>query len=218
MIKMEIRKYSIGQFARLINHTEQTLRNWDKSGKLKPAYVDEETSYRHYTDEQLRLYNGEKTRDKQVIGYCRVSNAKQKDALNRQIENVKSYMYAKGYQFSVISDIESGINYNNKGLNKLIDMVLKEEVSKIVVLYNGRLVRFGFELIENICNSKGVSIEIIDTMNHRDLNPKRRVPFRFSIITINLLWKTAIFSLKKSVKSECLIKTDCQEKDTKKIR
>ena len=165
---MEIRKYSIGQFAKLINRTEQTLRNWDKSGKLKPAYVDTETGYRYYTDEQLRLYNGEKMRDKQVIGYCRVSSAKQKNALDRQIENVKAYMYARGYQFSIISDIGSGINYNNKGLKRLMDMIQKEEVSKIVILYKDRLVRFGFELIENICTSKGIEIEVIDNSEKSD--------------------------------------------------
>lgn len=165
---MEIRKYSIGQFAKLINRTEQTLRNWDKNGKLKPAYIDKDTGYRYYTDEQLKIYNGEKVKDKQIIGYCRVSSQKQKEALNRQIENVKTYMYAKGYQFSIISDIGSGINYQNKGLNKLVNMVLNEEVSKIVILYKDRLVRFGYELIDNICQSKGVDIEIIDNTERTD--------------------------------------------------
>lgn len=165
---MEIRKYSIGQFAKLINRTEQTLRNWDKSGKLKPAYVDKDTGYRYYTEKQLKEYNGENIREKQVIGYCRVSSLKQKDALNRQIENVKMYMYAKGYQFSIISDIGSGVNYQNKGLNTLMNMVLNEKISKIVILYKDRLVRFGFELIENICNSKGIEIEIIDNTERTD--------------------------------------------------
>lgn len=46
-----------------------------------------------------------------VIVYCRVSSHKQKDDLERQIENVKTYMIAKGYSFDVITDIGSGINY-----------------------------------------------------------------------------------------------------------
>lgn len=71
-------------------------------------------------------------------------------------------MIAKGYQFEVITDIGSGINYNKNGLNKLIDMVINGEVEKIVVLYKDRLVRFGYELIENICNKYGTTIEIID--------------------------------------------------------
>ncbi|KYH25286.1 hypothetical protein CLTEP_28120 [Clostridium tepidiprofundi DSM 19306] len=71
-------------------------------------------------------------------------------------------MYAKGYQFEIITDIGSGINYNKKGLNQLIDMITNSEVDKIVVLYKDRLIRFGYELIENLCNKYGTTIEIID--------------------------------------------------------
>lgn len=71
-------------------------------------------------------------------------------------------MIAKGYQFEIITDIGSGINYNKKGLNQLIDMITNSEVEKIVILYKDRLVRFGFELIENLCNKYDTTIEIID--------------------------------------------------------
>jgi predicted site-specific integrase-resolvase len=179
---MDIRKYSIGQFAKLINRSEQTLRNWDKSGKLKPTYVDEATGYRYYTDEQLWIYNGEKIKYKAIIGYCRVSSQKQKSALERQEDNLKQYMYAKGYQFSIISDIGSGINYQNKSLNKLMQMVLNDEVSKIVVLYKDRLVRFGFELIKNICSFKGISVEVID--NTERTNEEEIIEDLIQIITI----------------------------------
>ena len=156
--------YSIGEFAKAIGKTTKTLRNWDKNGKLKPARV-EDTGYRYYSQEQLNNFFGLKnmgTKNKKVIGYCRVSSHKQKDDLERQIENVKTYMYAKGYQFQIITDIGSGINYNKKGLNQLIDMITNSEVEKIVVLYKDRLIRFGYELIENICNKYGTTIEIID--------------------------------------------------------
>ena len=103
-----------------------------------------------------------KLRLKKVIGYCRVSSHKQKDDLERQIENVKTYMIAKGYSFDVITDIGSGINYNKKGLNQLIDMITNSEVEKIVILYKDRLLSFGFEMIENLCNKYGTTIEIID--------------------------------------------------------
>ncbi|EHA6442263.1 IS607 family transposase, partial [Clostridium perfringens] len=52
--------------------------------------------------------------------------------------------------------------YNKKGLNQLIDMITNLEVDKIVVLYKDRLIRFGYELIENICEKYGTTIEIID--------------------------------------------------------
>lgn len=37
------------------------------------------------------------------------------------------------------------------------------EVEKMVVLYKDRLVRFGFELIENIGHKFGTTIEVIDS-------------------------------------------------------
>ena len=156
--------YSIGQFAQLIGKTEQTLRNWDKKSVLKPHHVTE-SGYRYYSQEQLNHFLGIQNKEqiqRKVIGYCRVSSHKQKDDLERQIGNVKTYMLARGYQFEIIQDIGSGINYNKKGLNQLIDLITNSEVDKIVVLYKDRLLRFGFEIIENLCEKYGTTIEIID--------------------------------------------------------
>ncbi|WP_094606378.1 IS607 family transposase [Sporomusa silvacetica] len=156
--------YSIGEFAELISVTQQTLRNWDKVGKLKPSHIGK-SGYRYYSQQQLQYYlglKGETPAIRKVVGYCRVSSNKQKDDLERQVENVKSYMIAKGYSFEVVTDVGSGINYNKKGLNQLIDMIVASEVEKIVVLYKDRLLRFGYELIENLCSKYGTAIEIID--------------------------------------------------------
>ena len=176
--------YSIGQFSKLIGKTNQTLRNWDKDGILKPHHVSE-SGYRYYSQEQLNHFLGLKQEvqlNKKTIGYCRVSSHKQKDDLERQIDNVKTYMYAKGYSFEIISDIGSGINYNKKGLNQLVDMVTNSEVDKIVVLYKDRLIRFGFELIENICNKYGATIEIID--NTEKTEEQELVEDMIQIVTV----------------------------------
>jgi predicted site-specific integrase-resolvase len=159
-----MRYYSIGEFADLIGKTPQTLRDWHKKGSFIPQHITDGGT-RYYSQEQLNHFLGIKgidTKTKKVIGYCRVSSHKQKDDLERQIENVKTYMIAKGYSFDVITDIGSGINYNKKGLNQLIDMITNSEAEKIVILYKDRLLRFGFEIIENLCNKYGTTIEIID--------------------------------------------------------
>ena len=156
--------YTISQFAKLIGKTTQTLRNWDKEGILKPHHVTA-SGYRYYSQEQLNHFLGLKNQlppNRKIVGYCRVSSNKQKDDLERQIENVKQYMYGKGYSFEIISDIGSGINYNKKGLNKLIKEITENKIEKIVILYKDRLLRFGFEIIENLCKDKGTIIEIID--------------------------------------------------------
>lgn len=92
-----LKYYSIGEFAKAIGKTTKTLRNWDKAGILKPARV-EPTGYRYYSQEQLNQFfclKSESQLNKKTIGYCRVSAHKQKDDLKRQIENVRTYMYAK---------------------------------------------------------------------------------------------------------------------------
>ena len=97
-----------------------------------------------------------------TIGYCRVSSHKQKDDLERQIENVKTYLIAKGQPFEIISDIGSGINYKKKGLKELIKLITQNKVEKVVILYKDRLLRFGFELVEYIASLYNCEIEIMD--------------------------------------------------------
>lgn len=97
-----------------------------------------------------------------VVGYCRVSSKKQEDELSRQVENMKTYLIAKGYRFEIITDIGSSINYNKVGLNLLIDKIISKQVDKVVVLHKDRLLRFGFELIENLCKKYNTTIEVVD--------------------------------------------------------
>lgn len=156
--------YSIGKFSKETGISISTLRRWDKENIYKPTFVTEGGT-RYYSEDQLNtiIYgSSEINKSKKIIGYCRVSSQKQKDDLERQVDNVKTYMLAKGYSFEIITDIGSGINYNKKGLNKLLDMVSNNQVDKIVIMYKDRLVRFGYELLENICMKHNTTIEIID--------------------------------------------------------
>ena len=126
--------YSIHEFSKIIGVSAQTLRNWDSNGKLHPHHTTT-SGYRYYSDEQLSQVMNVKPRNRITIGYCRVSSHKQKDDLERQIDNVKTYLMAKGQPFEIISDIGSGVD---------------------------RLLGFGFELVEYIASLYNCEIEIID--------------------------------------------------------
>ena len=115
-----------------------------------------------YSDEQLNQVMNVKPKKRITIGYCRVSSHKQKDDLERQIDNVKTYLTAKGQPYEIISDIGSGINYKKKGLQELIKRISQNQVEKVVVLYKDRLLRFGFELVEYMALLYNCEIEIID--------------------------------------------------------
>ena len=141
---------------------QSTLRLMHRKGELVPAKVSSGGT-RYYSDEQIKEYMGIETVSKRiVIGYARVSSRKQEDDLNKQIENLKTYMFAKGYSFEIIIDVGSSINYSKKGLTNLLERIHNGEVSKVVVLYRDRLVRFGFELLETVCKLNDCEIEIVD--------------------------------------------------------
>ena len=154
--------YSINKFSKILGVSAQTLRNGNKKGKLHPHHTSS-NGYRYYSHEQLnQVMNVKPNLDRIVIGYYRVSSNKQKDELERQIENMKLYLTAQGKPFEIISDIGSGINYKKKGLKELMKRISQNKVDKVVVFYKDRLLRFGFELVEYIASLYDCNIEIID--------------------------------------------------------
>ena len=158
--------YSTKKVTEILGVTAQTLRNWDKEGKLKPSYV-KSNGYRYYSEESILSYTQERKTKKnlKVVGYARVSSKKQSDDLERQVNNLNTYISSKYDSFDIITDIGSGINYNKPGLKKLIEKINKKEVDLIIVLYKDRLLRFGFELVEYFAELNNVKIEILDKID-----------------------------------------------------
>lgn len=158
--------YSSKTVTQMLGVSAQTLRNWDKEGKLKPSYV-KSNGYRYYSEESILSYTQERKTKKNlnVIGYARVSSKKQSDDLERQVENIKNYLSTKYESFDIITDIGSGINYKKPGLLKLIEKINRKEVDLIVVLYKDRLLRFGFELVEYFATLNNVKIEVLDKVD-----------------------------------------------------
>ena len=158
--------YSSKKVTEILGVTAQTLRNWDKKGKLKPSYV-KSNGYRYYSEDSILSYTQERKTKKNlnVIGYARVSSKKQSDDLERQVNNLKTYLDSKYTDYEIITDIGSGINYTKPGLKKLIEKINRKEVDLIVVLYKDRLLRFGFELVEYFAELNNVKIEILDKID-----------------------------------------------------
>lgn len=158
--------YSSKDVTKILGVTAQTLRNWDKEGKLKPSYT-KSNGYRYYSEDVILSYTQERKtkKDINVVLYARVASKEQQDDLERQISNLKEYAKDKYEKYDVISDIGSGINYEKPGLKRLIEMINKKQVDIIVVLYKDRLLRYGFELIEYFAKLNNVKIEVIDKID-----------------------------------------------------
>ena len=155
---------AIGQASRLLGVTIQTLRNWDKQGLLKPDEITKGGS-RRYKLKSLKNINknikfsvdGLKT-----IAYARVSSHDQKDDLIRQVQVLELYCAKAGFNYEVIQDLGSGMNYYKKGLTKLLNLILEGQVKRLVLTHKDRLLRFGAELIFAICEAKEVEVIIIN--------------------------------------------------------
>ena len=159
---------SIGEFAEAIGKTTQTIRNWDNSGYLKPAFIGL-GGHRYYTQEQVDKYLGRKNNiNQKTIGYCRVLTQNQTEELEQQVSNIKTYCLANGYQFEIITDIGSEESLLRDGLSKLVDKVVAGEVSKIVIMNRNILADKAFEFIESLCIRLGTLIEIIDSTKEGD--------------------------------------------------
>ena len=73
------------------------------------------------------------TNNRITIAYARVSSDDQKEDLERQEKVLEMYCASKGWDFEIISDLGSGINYNKKGLKKLL--VLKDIIKSSFSLF-----------------------------------------------------------------------------------
>jgi len=156
---------SIGQAAKILGVHVQTLRNWEKSGKLKPDSISPGGTRRYNLDRIVAVSGKEipvETDTRYTVAYARVSSHDQKEDLTRQAQVLELYCAEHGYQYELITDLGSGMNYYKKGLTSLINKILSNEVKRLVITHKDRLLRFGAELVFSICEAKGVEVVIIN--------------------------------------------------------
>ncbi|QAT39694.1 IS607 family transposase [Clostridium sp. JN-9] len=122
------KNYKPKEFAELLNVSVLTLQRWDNAGKLKAFRTP--TNRRFYTYEQYKEFMGITSSGKKVVIYTRVSTSNQKDDLKNQVIFLKQYANAKGIIVDeVIEDYGSGLDYNRKKWNKLIDECMTSVIS-----------------------------------------------------------------------------------------
>jgi predicted site-specific integrase-resolvase len=126
--------------------------------------------------------------DASVVLYARVSSAKQRNDLVRQIERLRlAYPHAE-----VIQDIGGGLNFKRKGLQTLLERLLRGDKLRIVVAHRDRLARFGFDLFGFLVARNGGEIMFQSTRFLLD---------RFDLILL------PTFATKMSIKSRCKIRS-----------
>ena len=154
---------SISKAAKILGVSEITLRRWDKEGRL-PS-IKTKGGHRRYDLSKIRpetVHKFDFADNRKTIAYARVSSHDQKDDLERQKQVLELFCSKNGWTFEIISDLGSGMNYHKKGLKKLLDAILDDNIGRLVLTHKDRLLRFGAELVFSICEAKGVEVVIIN--------------------------------------------------------
>jgi putative resolvase len=157
----------ISALAKAIGVSVGTLRRWDKDGVLKPK-VRTAGGHRRYelTDVLHTLGSAQDISDEAgagrvVVAYARVSSSEQKQDLVRQRKRLEDHL--RGDPTAIfITDLGSGLNFKKRGLARLLGLILAGRVSSLVLTHKDRLLRFGFELVEQLVEAFGGKIVILE--------------------------------------------------------
>jgi len=138
------------------------LQKWDRKGIL-PTFGSP-TNRRYYTHEQYLQYR-ELISSEQglVIAYARVSSPSQKKDLAIQKQALRANCLE--HQMKVdqwIEDIGSALNYKRKGFNQVIEQIELSLVKRVVIGYQDRFVRFGYDWFEQFCERHGTEITVMN--------------------------------------------------------
>ena len=96
------------------------------------------TDRRYYTYDQYLQFKGIKTQNdiRQVVIYARVSTKNQKDDLQNQVSFLRQFCNARGIIVDqCMEEYGSGLNYNRKKWNKLLDEVMEQKIKTIIITH-----------------------------------------------------------------------------------
>ncbi len=188
-----ITNYKPKDFAELLNVSVKTLQRWDRDKILVAKRTP--TDRRYYTYDQYLEFKGvsNDSNTKKKIIYTRVSTNNQKDDLKNQVKFLLDFANAKGIIIDeVIEDIGSGLNYNRKKWNKLIEHCMENKIDSIMVTHKDRFIRFGYEWFERFLGKYDVKIIVV---NNETLSPNEELVQ--DIITILHVFSCKIYGMRK---------------------
>lgn len=163
--------YRIKEFAQRIGKSVDTVRRWEREGKITPKRHP--SGHRYFDESDVRTMLGGHPATRKTVVYCRVSGAGQKDDLASQVEAMEIYCRAAGIPVDEwVQEIGGGMNFKRKRFIGLLESMLRGEVEKIIVAHKDRLMRFGFDLFAHLATEYGCKIEVV---NQESLSPQQEM-------------------------------------------
>ena len=185
---MQKTSLSIGQAAAIIGVCVSTLRRWDLVGFFRPSHRTRGLHRRYLLETIYQKFFPEKAAEKQsqkTALYARVSGNDQKKDLLTQANRLENYGKEKGWDCVLIKDLGSGLNCRKSGLKKLVRLICSQQIGRLVLSHRDRLLRFGSELIFQICEHFGIQVLILDDPKKEDDFYQRLTAEIIEIITVS---------------------------------
>ena len=152
---------SICQAAKILGISLSTMYRLEKLGKLNACFRTFGNHRRYLKADIDKISNNHNK--KTTIAYARVSTYKQKNDLENQKNTLKNYCINNNINnYKIISDLGSGLNFKKKGLNTLIELIISQSISTLILTYKDRLLRFGNDIIFKLCHIFNIKIIILN--------------------------------------------------------
>lgn len=184
---------------KLLNVTRPTLCRYVKTGILKVKKLP--SGLYDYDEESVYKFLNKNIERKSVI-YCRVSTSKQKKDLENQRQIIESYCLKNGVKISdVYSDIGSGINFDRKEFQRLVNDIVNHRISKVYITYKDRLSRISFEMFKNLFSEFNCKIVVLNDVEDSKLIEKEIFN---EIISLIHCFAMKVYSSRRQRKLKCV--------------
>ena len=161
---MEKEYIKASEYAKKMSLHIRTVYRYYHNGKIK-GYQDKETGTIFILN-PFKNKNNEDNLENKVVLYARVSSSENKSNLDSQLERLRLFASAKGYQIvKEIKEVGSGLNDNRSKLNELFEKELNN-FEILLVEHKDRLTRFGFNYIDILLKSHNKKIEVINLVDN----------------------------------------------------
>lgn len=148
-----MKRIKLSQWAKQQGVCYRTAWNWINENKL-PVKFEKTPSGSFFIIEDECSQSIES-----CIVYGRVSSSNKKEDLDAQIKLCEQFAIAKGWIITkTFKEIASGMNDDRKMLNQ----ILENPPSKLIVLHKDRLTRFGFNYIEKLLKKLKCELIVIN--------------------------------------------------------
>jgi predicted site-specific integrase-resolvase len=204
-----MKKMNITEFAGMLGVIPDTVRRWERCGKIRPERTA--GGHRRYSEKDvqdaLRLKIQDKPKRKMI--YCRVSGAGQKDDLKSQVEAMELFALGRGMVTETVTEIGGGMNMSRPKFLRLVTDIINGDVDTVIVAHKDRLARFGFELIDNIAKTYGCEIIVV---NVERLSPQQEMVE--DLMSIIHTFSCRLYGLRKYKKAKDLVGDEASAQDT----